>query len=138
MPLLAAFPKGFFDAIVARQMTVFDWIEIAASLDLDGVELYPRFLDSFDSPFLARVRKAAEQRGLVIPMFCNSPDFTQPVTEDIYQFKAKTGAQIQVLIVNTLNDEPIENVTIQIFDKWKLGDAKKDTAKPVPPPKASR
>lgn len=51
----------------------------------------------------------------------------QSLAEDIYQFKVKTGSQIQVLIVPTLGDEPIENVTIQIFDKWKLGDAKKDT-----------
>jgi uncharacterized protein len=51
----------------------------------------------------------------------------QSLEDDIYQFKEKTGAQIQVLIVKTLNDEPIENVTIQIFDKWKLGDEKKDT-----------
>jgi len=51
----------------------------------------------------------------------------QSLSEDIYQFKLKTGVQIQVLTVKTLNDEPIENVTIQIFDKWKLGDEKKDT-----------
>ncbi len=51
----------------------------------------------------------------------------QSLAEDIYQFKNKTGAQIQVLIVKTLDNEPIENVTIQIFDKWKLGDEKKDT-----------
>ncbi len=67
VPRLAAFPKGFFDAIVARRMTVFEWIEIAGDLGLDGVELYPRFLDSFDSAHLA-----------AIPMLCNSPDFTQP------------------------------------------------------------
>jgi sugar phosphate isomerase/epimerase len=78
MPLLSAFPKGFFDMIVDRRMTVFQWIDHAATLDLDGVELYPRFLDSFDSAFLSKVRKAAESHGLSIPMFCNSPDFTQP------------------------------------------------------------
>src|SRR5438477_5143444 len=59
-------------------MTVFEWIEIAGGRGLDGVELYPRFLDSFDSPYLAKVRKAADERGLAIPMLCNSPDFTQP------------------------------------------------------------
>jgi sugar phosphate isomerase/epimerase len=82
MPLLAAFPKGFFDAIVARRMSVYRWIEIAAGLELDGVELYPRFLDSFESAELARVRKAAESRGLALPMMCNSPDFTQPDPAD--------------------------------------------------------
>lgn len=51
----------------------------------------------------------------------------QNLSEDIYQFKAKTNTQIQVLIVKTLDGEPIENVAIKIFDTWKLGDAKKDT-----------
>lgn len=96
MPLLAAFPKGFFDDLVARRMTVFQWIDIAASLDLDGVELYPRFLDSFDAAFLARVRKAAESRGLVIPMFCNSPDFTQPDPADRKREVERTADMFRV------------------------------------------
>ena len=48
MPRLAAFPKGFFDALVNRTMSVFEWIEAAGTLGLDGVELYPAFLESFD------------------------------------------------------------------------------------------
>jgi sugar phosphate isomerase/epimerase len=82
MPRLAAFPKGFFDAIVARRMDVFRWIELAGQLQLEGVELYPKFLDSFDGPYLARVRKSAADRGMEIPMMCNSPDFTQPDPAD--------------------------------------------------------
>jgi sugar phosphate isomerase/epimerase len=78
MPRLAAFPKGFFDAIVPRKMSVFDWIAHAGTLELEGVELYPRFLDDFTPATLARVRKEAAARGLEIPMMCNSPDFTQP------------------------------------------------------------
>ena len=77
MPRLAAFPKGFFDAIVARKMTVFRWIDLAGELELDGVELYPRFLDSFESGYLKKVRTEAAERGLAIPMMCHSPDFTQ-------------------------------------------------------------
>jgi uncharacterized protein len=61
-----------------------------------------------------------DQAGLL------QPRSLQGLSQDIYRFKEQTGMQIQVLIVKTLNDEPIENVTIQIFDKWKLGDAKKD------------
>jgi sugar phosphate isomerase/epimerase len=82
MPSLAAFPKGFFDAIVARKMTVEDWIDRAGELELDGAELYPKFLDSFDSGYLGRIRKQAAARGLELPMFCNSPDFTQPDPAD--------------------------------------------------------
>src|SRR3954470_22520571 len=78
MPRLAAFPKGFFAAILAGRMSVFEWIELAAGLDVDGVELYPLFLEAYDSRYLARVRAEAERRGLALPMLCHSPDFTQP------------------------------------------------------------
>jgi sugar phosphate isomerase/epimerase len=77
MPQLAAFPKGFFDAIVAGKMTVFEWIGLAGRLHLDGLELYPKFLESFDRGYLASVRTAAASRGLAIPMMCHSPDFTR-------------------------------------------------------------
>src|SRR5262245_2807662 len=103
MPRLAAFPKGFFDAIVARKMDVFRWIELGSQLQLEGVELYPKFLDSFDSPYLARVRKVAAERGLEIPMMCNSPDFTQPDpadrkreverTRDMFRVTAELGGK---------------------------------------------
>ena len=78
MPRLAAFPKGFFDAIVSRKMPVLRWIELAGTLGLDGVELYPLFFESLDSASLARARREAAARGLEIPRLCNSPDCTQP------------------------------------------------------------
>jgi sugar phosphate isomerase/epimerase len=82
MPKLAAFPKGFFDALVQRKMSVFQWIDLAGRLELEGAELGPKFLDSFESPYLAKVRKEAAARGLELPMFCYSPDFTQPDPAD--------------------------------------------------------
>ncbi len=82
MPLLAAFPKGFFDALVERRMKLLEWIDLAGRLELEGVELYPRFFEAFDAATLARVRKEAASRGLEIPMMCNSPDFTQPAAAD--------------------------------------------------------
>ena len=101
MPRLAAFPKGFFDEIVARRMTVFRWIELAGQLELDGVELYPNFLDSFDRAYVERVRGEAAARGLAIPMMCNSPDFTSPDagdrrreverTKDMFRVTAELG-----------------------------------------------
>lgn len=103
MPKLAAFPKGFFDAIIARRMTVFDWIDIAGRLELEGAELGPKFLDSFDSAYLARVRKEAAARGLELPMLCHSPDFTQPdpadrrreveLTRDLFRVTAELGGK---------------------------------------------
>jgi len=78
VPRLSVFPKGFLDAIYDRRMSVFEWIELAGTLDVDGVELNPLFLEAYDSRYLARVRAEADRRGLALPMFCHSPDFTQP------------------------------------------------------------
>jgi uncharacterized protein len=50
----------------------------------------------------------------------------QQISENLFQFKSKTGVQIQVLILKSLEDQPIENVAIKVFDQWKLGDQKKD------------
>lgn len=82
MPSLAAFPKGFFTDLVEGRMTLFEWIDLAGRLGIDGVELYPRFFESFESAYLRRVRAEAAARGLTIPMMCNSPDFTQPDPAD--------------------------------------------------------
>jgi sugar phosphate isomerase/epimerase len=57
-------------------MTLFDWIELAATLGVDGLEFYSGFLE--DEPaFLGEVRDRLQQHGLVMPMLCCSPDFTQ-------------------------------------------------------------
>ena len=76
---LAAFPKCYMDALcVERSMSVFDWIEMASTLGVDGLEMYPGFFTSLDDAYLGRVRKAIEHRGMVMPMLCCSPDFTHP------------------------------------------------------------
>lgn len=77
-PRLAVFPKGFFDAIVTRKMSLTRWLDLAATLGVDGVEMYPRFFDSLDAATIRRVRKDAQDRGLAVPMMCHSPDFTIP------------------------------------------------------------
>lgn len=79
MPRLSVFPKCYMDALcVTRTMTLFDWIDLAATLDVDGVEMYPGFFESFDSGYLERVARRLEKAGLEAPMMCASPDFTQP------------------------------------------------------------
>jgi len=81
MPVkLAAFPKCYLDDLtVHHTMTLFDWIETAASLPhVEGVELYPPAMESLDYPYLARVRDALDAVGLSAPMMCASPDFTYP------------------------------------------------------------
>jgi sugar phosphate isomerase/epimerase len=82
LPALAAFPKGFFTALVEGRMSLFEWLELAGELDLDGVELYPRFFASLDPTYLRQVGQALTDQGLQMPMLCNSPDFTQPDAAD--------------------------------------------------------
>jgi sugar phosphate isomerase/epimerase len=82
LPALAAFPKGFFTALVEGRMSLFEWLELAGELDLDGVELYPRFFASLDPAYLRQVGQALTDQGLQMPMLCNSPDFTQPDAAD--------------------------------------------------------
>ena len=77
-PKLSAFPKCFINELcVDHTMTLFDWIEMAATLGVDGLEFYSGFLK--DEPeFLGEVKGRLRQHGLVMPMLCCSPDFTQP------------------------------------------------------------
>ncbi len=62
---------------VDKTMTLLEWIELAATLGVDGLEFYSGFLNS-DNRFLAETRNALEQYNLQMPMLCCSPDFTQP------------------------------------------------------------
>ena len=79
MPRLSVFPKCYMDALcLTRTMTLFDWIDLAATLGVDGVEMYPGFFESFEPSYLERVRAHLERAGLEAPMMCASPDFTQP------------------------------------------------------------
>lgn len=50
----------------------------------------------------------------------------QDLTSLLVEFNQRGKAQIQVLILNSLDGEPIESASIKITDKWKLGDKKKD------------
>ncbi len=77
-PRLAAFPKCFMDQLcVEKSMTLFEWIELGATLGVDGLEFYSGFLED-DLTFLGRVKDALERHNLAMPMLCCSPDFTQP------------------------------------------------------------
>jgi len=62
---------------VTKTMTLFEWIDLAATLDVDGVEMYPGFFESFDPDYLDKVREHLKLRNLEAPMMCASPDFTQ-------------------------------------------------------------
>jgi sugar phosphate isomerase/epimerase len=76
-PRLAAFPKCYIDQLcVHRTMTLFEWIEMASTLGVEGLEFYSGFLEDNDQ-FLERVRDHLQKHSLAMPMLCCSPDFTQ-------------------------------------------------------------
>ena len=50
----------------------------------------------------------------------------QELMQLLYEFNKRGTAQVQVLIVPDLQGIPIEQASIQITDKWKLGDKTKD------------
>jgi sugar phosphate isomerase/epimerase len=78
-PRLAAFPKCYIDQIAGEQtISVFDWIEMARSLDADGLEMYDGFFTSLDAPYIDRVGESISKAGFSMPMLCCSPDFTNP------------------------------------------------------------
>lgn len=82
MPKLSAFPKCYMDELcVTRTMSLFDWIDLAATLDVDGVEMYPGFFESFEPEYLNRIKQHLDKHGLEAPMMCASPDFTNPDPE---------------------------------------------------------
>ena len=78
-PKIAAFPKAYMDPLcVTGEMTVKQWIDLAATLDVDGLEFYSGFLDMRDKRVWPEIRRYSEDKGLPIPMLCCSPDFTHP------------------------------------------------------------
>ena len=80
MPLkISAFPKCYIDDIaVRRTMTIFEWIELAQSLDADGLEMYEGFLTELDAAYLDSVGESIHAAGFAMPMLCCSSDFTNP------------------------------------------------------------
>jgi sugar phosphate isomerase/epimerase len=80
MPLkIAAFPKCYIEQIAGeRSMSVFEWIEMARSLDADGLEMYDGFFTSLEPSYLDRVGETIAGAGFAMPMLCCSPDFTNP------------------------------------------------------------
>jgi len=79
-PRLAAFPKCYMDELcVQHTMAVTDWIELAATLGLDGLEFYSGFLN--EGQPLLQIKEALAGHNLAMPMLCCSPDFTEPDPE---------------------------------------------------------
>jgi sugar phosphate isomerase/epimerase len=78
-PRIAAFPKCYMDELcITHTLSLEQWIDMAATLGVDGLEFYPGFFSSFDAAYVKTLRTALQQRHLLMPMLCASPDFTWP------------------------------------------------------------
>lgn len=76
---ISVFPKGELDALVVHKtMTLFEWIDIASTLPIEGLELYSRFFDDKPDEFTEQVADALAAANLQMPMMCASPDLTHP------------------------------------------------------------
>ena len=82
MPVrISAFPKCYLDDIAGRRtMTVFDWIQMARSLDADGLEMYEGFFTSLDPVYLDTVGDAIRAAPLVSRS--RSSRCREPATEE--------------------------------------------------------
>jgi sugar phosphate isomerase/epimerase len=97
MPKLSAFPKCYMDELcVTKTMSLFDWIDLAATLGVDGVEMYPGFFQSFEPDYLTRIRTHLTKHHLEAPMMCASPDFT---THDVQFRNAEVEREKQMIDV---------------------------------------
>lgn len=79
MPKIAAFPKAFMHALCKDgSMKLSEWIALASGLEIDGLEWYAGFLEMEKEENWRLFRRMVEDKGMVIPMMCCSPDFTHP------------------------------------------------------------
>jgi sugar phosphate isomerase/epimerase len=79
MPRLAAFPKAYMKSLcVDGSMKLSEWIAMACTLDIDGLEWYAGFLEMQSEKNWNVFRREVEDKGKQIPMLCCSPDFTHP------------------------------------------------------------
>jgi len=79
MPKLAAFPKLSMNALCKEgTLTLREWIAMAATLGVEGLEWYAGFLEMQDRGNWSGLRAAVETEGMRVPMLCCSPDFTHP------------------------------------------------------------
>jgi sugar phosphate isomerase/epimerase len=77
-PSISVFPKAYFDDLCSGKMPLLHWIEQAAQLDIEAIEMYDGFFLRKNEAELQEVSDALERAGLRTSMLCFSPDFTHP------------------------------------------------------------
>jgi sugar phosphate isomerase/epimerase len=80
---------------VHRTMTLAEWIEIGATLGVQGLEFYSGFLED-NKVFLKEIKALLEKHGLQMPMLCCSPDFTEPDADRLKEQIARERRMIEI------------------------------------------
>ena len=63
MPRLAAFPKAFMHALCKDgSMKLSEWIKLASTLEIDGLEWYAGFIEMQDELNWTKFRKQVEDK----------------------------------------------------------------------------
>ena len=94
---ISAFPKCYMDDLcVHHTMTLLDWIQMATTLGADGLEMYTGFFTSFEHAYLDEVGNALAAENFAMPMFCCSPNFTNPDQAERQREIDKQAEMIQV------------------------------------------
>ncbi len=97
MPVrLSAFPKCYLEQIARREMSVFDWIEMAMHLDADGLEMYEGFFTSLDNAYFDHLSDTLHASGFAMPMLCCSPDLTAPDPDKRKQEVEREARMIEI------------------------------------------
>jgi sugar phosphate isomerase/epimerase len=128
-PKLAAFPKCYLEQIVAGDMSVFDWIEMAKQLDADGLEMYDGFFTSLEDKYIDRIGQAVHAAGFAMPMLCCSPDFTTPDAEKRKREVTREAEMIRITrhlggpraVCRVLTGQRYPEVTWDAGKEWVLG-----------------
>ncbi|MDC0936468.1 sugar phosphate isomerase/epimerase, partial [Pirellulales bacterium] len=78
-PRLAAFPKAYVEQLCSPTgMTLREWIDLAGTLGIPGLEFYCGIQELQDPANWPVVRRMVEDSGMTVAMLCCSPDFTHP------------------------------------------------------------
>jgi sugar phosphate isomerase/epimerase len=76
-------------------MSLADWIEIGATLGVQGLEFYSGFLEDNEA-FLKETKASLVKHGLQMPMLCCSPDFTEPDADLLQEQVAYERRMIEI------------------------------------------
>lgn len=85
-----------------------------------GLACFPTSTTTFAYPVPKLERRVMDHAGIL------SQATVEQLESSLKQFEAETSNQISVYTTPSLHDETIEDVSIQIFDEWKLGQKTKN------------